>query len=125
MRNSKYRGGRCQKESFTKSKEICRLYDPIQIAYARQLDQRKDIQSFQCNVLLDGIEDEDRKEGQFTTDFLCIRTDETYMVRECVSRKKLMLPRTAKLLDASRDYWLRHGIEDWGIVVEEEHSNDK
>ena len=25
---------------------------------------------------------------------------------------------TAKLLDASRDYWLKHGVTDWGLVVD-------
>jgi hypothetical protein len=32
----------------------------------------------------------------------------------------LMKPLTVKLLDASRDYWLRHGVTDWGVVIDEE-----
>lgn len=27
---------------------------------------------------------------------------------------------TVKLLDASRDYWLSHGVSDWGMVIDEE-----
>ena len=29
-------------------------------------------------------------------------------------------PLTVKLLDASRDYWLRHGVTGWGLVIDEE-----
>ena len=42
------------------------------------------------------------------------------MVRECVFRKFLKKPMTVKLLDASRDYWLNHGVSDWGLVIDEE-----
>ena len=40
------------------------------------------------------------------------------MVRECVYRKVLTKPMTVRLLDASREYWLRHGVSDWAVVVE-------
>ena len=72
------------------------------------------------NVLLENLED-----GEFTTDFLCTKTNGDLMVRECVFRKKLSLPRTCKLLDASRKYWARRGITDWAIVVEEGESADE
>ena len=39
------------------------------------------------------------------------------MVRECVEEKYLM---TVKLLDASRTYWLRLGVQDWGLVIDGE-----
>ena len=42
------------------------------------------------------------------------------MVRECVWRINLQKPSYAKLLDISHNYWLSHGIEDWGIVIEKE-----
>jgi len=42
------------------------------------------------------------------------------MVRECVERKHLTKPLTVKLLQASKDFWLRHGVSDWGIVIEKE-----
>ena len=50
----------------------------------------------------------------------CTKADGDLMVRECVFRKFLMKPLTVKLLDASRDYWLRHGVTDWGVVIDEE-----
>ena len=31
---------------------------------------------------------------------------------------KLSLPRTAKLLAASRVYWNNRGVTDWGVVIE-------
>ena len=37
------------------------------------------------------------------------------MVRECVEEKYLV-----KLLDASRTYWLRLGVQDWGLVIDGE-----
>ena len=42
------------------------------------------------------------------------------MVRECVLRKYLTKPMTVKQLDISREYWIRHGVSDWGLVVDEE-----
>lgn len=31
---------------------------------------------------------------------------------------------TAKLLDASRNFWGRGGVEDWGIVVDKKEDAD-
>ena len=42
------------------------------------------------------------------------------MVRECIQRDKISKPMNIKLLDASRAYWLNHGISDWGIVTNAE-----
>ena len=39
--------------------------------------------------------------GEYTSDFVCTKTDGDLMVRECVFRKFLMKPLTVKLLDAS------------------------
>ncbi|MBQ5952780.1 MAG: hypothetical protein IJL47_01850 [Lachnospiraceae bacterium] len=103
---------RCTKKKFTKCSEVAKLYDKIQIAYADALEEDPDISSFKCNVPL-----EDLEEGDFTTDFVCMKADGDYRVRECVWRKKLTLPRTAKLLDASKKYWLRHGVSDWGKII--------
>lgn len=64
---------------------------------------------------MDGLE-----EGDYTSDFVCMKEDGDLMVRECVERKYLTKPLTAKLLDTSRQYWLRQGVTDWGIVVEKE-----
>ena len=115
MRAKNFKGGKCVKMKLQKCEEVIRTYDNIQTAYAQILDKNENIKSIQCNIPLDSIE-----EGEFTTDFLCEKIDGDFMVRECVFRKKLSLPRTAKLLDISRCYWMKRGIEDWGIVIEEE-----
>ena len=94
---------------------MMRAYSDIQAAYAERLEKGDEVKEFQCNVLLDGLE-----EGEYTSDFLCVKADGDFMVRECVERKFLMKPRTVKLLDASRDYWLRHGVKDWGLVIDAE-----
>ena len=42
------------------------------------------------------------------------------MVREWVEENYLMNPMTVNLLDASRTYWLRLGVQDWGLVIDGE-----
>lgn len=119
MRKKNYKG-RCMKMHMSKSKETVRVYDDLQSAYANILQNDASIQEFQCNVRLDDTE--------YMTDFLCVQTDGAMMVRECVFRKLLTKPMTVKLLDMSRNYWLNHGISDWGIVIDaetEEKCNDK
>ena len=71
------------------------------------------IKEIRCNVLLDGLD-----LGEYTSDFVCVKADGDLMVRECVFRKFLTKPLTVKLLDASRQYWLNHGVSDWGIVID-------
>ena len=117
MRSKNFKGSKCVKMKLQKSEEVVRTFDNIQTAYAQTLDKDENIKSIQCNVLLEGIE-----EGEFTTDFLCTKSDGDLMVRECVFRKKLSLPRTCKLLDFSRDYWTKRGVADWGIVIEKEET---
>lgn len=113
MRKKNYKG-RCTKRMLSKSTEVVRTYDPLQHAYADILQKDENIREIKCNVLLDGL-----KDGEYTSDFVCIKIDGDMMVRECVRRKLLIKPMTIKLLDISRDYWLRHGVVDWGIVVDE------
>lgn len=114
MRKKNFKG-RCEKRLISKCEGVCRTYDVIQSAYADILQADDSISEIRCNVLLDGL-----PEGEYTSDFVCIRTDGEVMVRECVQRKHLMKPMTVKLLDVSREYWLRHGVSDWGLVVDEE-----
>ena len=111
MRKKNYKG-RCEKRILSKCKGVCRTYDDIQFAYAELLQNFEDIREFQCNVELDGLE--------YTTDFLCTTINDDFLVRECVLRKHLSKPMTVKMLDLSREYWLKHGVTDWGIVVNEE-----
>lgn len=106
MRKRNYKE-RCEKRNIPKCKEVCRTYDPIQAAYAERLASDSDVTKFQCNVHMAGLE-----EGEYTSDFVCTKADGTLMVRECVYRKRLTKPMTIKLLDVSRQYWLRHGISD-------------
>jgi hypothetical protein len=107
--------GRCIKISLSKSKEICRTYDSIQGKYAEKLQESPDIQEIRCNVPLEGLE-----EGEYTSDFVCIKTDGDLMVRECLQRDRLTKPMNAKLLNASRNYWLKRGVADWGLVINAE-----
>ena len=114
MRKKNYKG-RCEKRMLVKCTEICRTYDAVQNAYADILASRKDIVEIRCNVLLD-----DFSEGDYTSDFLCVKKTGELLVRECLYRKQIIKPMTAKLLEASRQYWLRHGVTDWGLVIDEE-----
>ena len=106
---------RCTKRKLKKCEEVAKTYDKIQTAYADVLDRDPDVKSIRCNVPLDGED--------YMTDFLCTKQDGDLMVRECVFRSKLSLPRTCKLLDISREFWLKRGVTDWAIVVEKEDSN--
>ena len=60
------------------------------------------VKEFRCQVLLEGLEI-----GEYCSDFVATKMDDELMVRECVYRKHLSKPMTAKLLDASRNYWRR------------------
>lgn len=110
MRKKDYKG-RCEKRSISKCRDVCRTFDPIQRAYADMLQDNTEIMEIRCNVPLDGLE--------YTSDFVCVKIDGELLVRECVNRKFLTKPLTVKLLDESRLYWLRRGVTDWGVVVDE------
>lgn len=114
MRKKNFKG-RCEKRMIGKCAGVCRTYDAIQYAYADLLQASDEIKEIRCNVPLDGLDI-----GEYTSDFVCTKTNGDLMVRECVFRKFLMKPLTVKLLDASREYWLRHGVIDWGLVIDEE-----
>ena len=106
---------RCTKKRLNKSESVVKLYDELQLAYASILEANEEIKEIRCNVPIDSVDGSD-----FTSDFVCVKTNGDIMVRECVYRKKLSLPRTAKLLDASRNYWENHGVLDWGLVIDQE-----
>ncbi|WP_026395835.1 hypothetical protein [Acetobacterium malicum] len=111
MRKKNYKG-RCEKKSILKSNEIFKGYDAVQCAYVDVLSARDDIVEIRCNVPLDDMD--------YTSDFLCFKASGEMLVRECLYRKMITKPMTIKLLEASRQYWLRRGVKDWGIVVNEE-----
>lgn len=104
--------GRCIKKSVNKSKEICRTYNALQLAYLEKLQANEIITEIQCNIPLDG------EIGEYNTDFLCTKSNGDLLVRECVYRKHLLKPLTVKLLEASRIYWLNRGVDDWGLVID-------
>ena len=114
MRRKNYKG-RCEKRVLAKSTEVCRLYDEIQALYANRLQDCEEIKEIRCNILVEGLE-----VGDYTSDFVCVKSNGDLMVRECVYRKFLTKPMTVKLLDASYEYWLKHGVTDWGLVIDEE-----
>ena len=114
MRKKNFKG-RCEKRVIGKCEGVCRTYDAIQSAYADLLQACNEVVEIKCNVLLDGLDI-----VEYTSDFVCVKAGGDMMVRECVFRKLLMKPLTVKLLDTSKDYWLRHGVTDWGLVIDEE-----
>lgn len=114
MRKKGYKG-RCEKKSLSKCKEVCRTYDLLQSKYADMLEESPDIQEIRCNVLLEGL-----TEGEYTSDFVCTKENGDLMVRECVQRNRITKPMNVKLLDASREYWLKRGVADWGLVINAE-----
>lgn len=58
-------------------------------------------------------------EGNYTTDFVLTMGDGESKVFECVRKDALTRPKTAKPLEASRQFWLRRGVTDWGLIVNE------
>ena len=105
---------RCERRTMDKVEGVCRLYNKTQIAYAERLEQNDDVIEILCNVPFESTKE---PLSGYTSDFVCKKTDGTYMVRECVERKKLTWPSVVSLLDASWDYWKKRGVEDWGIVL--------
>ena len=102
MRKKNYKG-RCEKKSVPKCNEIFKAYDAIQNAYVDVLSSRNDIVEIRCNVPLEDMD--------YTSDFLCIKTSGEMLITK---------PMTIKLLEESRQYWLRRGVTDWGLIINEE-----
>ena len=103
------------KKKLSKCNSIFYAYNDLQYKYGEQLDNNKDIAEIKCNVPIDVPE----LEGSFTSDFYCVKTNGEIFVRECVYKEKLLRPQVIKMLDASRNYWLSKGINDWGLVLNE------
>lgn len=114
MRKKNFKG-RCEKRVISKCEGICRMYGEVQAAYADMLQADDAVEEIRCNVPLD-----DLAYREYTSDFVCIKAGGDVMVRECVQRKFLTKPMTIRLLDASKEYWERRGVTDWGIVIDAE-----
>ena len=56
---------------------------------------------------------------EYTTDFVCTKTNQELRVRECVNKSHLTKPLTIKMLDISKEYWTKRGVTDWGLVISE------
>ena len=106
--------GRCIKRKLDKCKEVCRSYSEMQDDYARFLQINDDVKAFSCNVQLT----DDPETESYTSVFVITLADGTLRVRECVYRKHLERPSTARLLDLSKEYWRAKGVSDWGIVID-------
>ncbi|WP_026659825.1 hypothetical protein [Butyrivibrio sp. AC2005] len=107
--------GRAVKRTVPKCKGVCKTYNDIQLKYADSLADNNDIVEFRCNVLIEGLTD-----GDYTSDIVATKKDGEILVRECLYRKYLIKPKTCRLLEQSRQYWLRRGVTDWGVVIEKE-----
>jgi len=112
MRKKNYKG-RCIKRTANKAEGVCRTYDALQFAALDILDKNDEIAEIRCNVVLEGSEWE-----MYTTDFLCKTTSGDWMAFETCYQKLLARPQTMKLLDASRTYWQKRGV-NWGLIVDE------
>ena len=113
MRNRHSRT-KCIKKKLSKCEGTFRAYSPIQFVYGEKLQTDDSVESFICNYPLVDF----TFEGDYSTDFLITKTDGDIIVRECIFRKHLLKPLSIKQLDASRIYWLKRGVEDWGLVID-------
>ena len=118
MKKINYKG-RCEKRKVSKCRDVCRTYSKIQSAMVDMLEKDNEVVTFECNVRLKGVADD-----MYSSDFVIKKRAGSTIVRECVWRFNLNKPSYAKLLDISRNYWLAHGIEDWGIVIEKEVTDE-
>lgn len=114
MRNTKSKV-KCTKISITKSPNVFRAYNDVQLAYVKKLEEDNSVREIRANILIGTL---DGLDGKYSTDFFVIKTNGDVYVRECVYRKYLTKPLTIKMLDASREYWLAKGVEDWGVVID-------
>lgn len=111
---------RTTKRKRTKCKGVCRTYSAVQYAFADILEQDPSVISFECNVLLSDFE----IEGEYTTDFIITNESGELAIRECVLWDFIGKPKNVKLMDASRRYWNRRGVTDWGIVTNAKAGSD-
>ena len=108
---------RCEKRQMSKCKGVVKTYNDLQYAFANILEKDATIKEFVCNYPLSDFPITD---GKYTTDFYCTTTEGEVIVYECCFRKHITKPLTAKLLDESRNYWLKRGV-DWRLVIDAEN----
>ena len=120
---------RCTKIRLAKCKELCKAYDKIQEAHARELSIHPMVEEFSMNVPLDfeGTELPAGKQPpteEHTTDFVIRRKDGAMAIREAVFQRQLERSGVVELLQLSKAYWAAKGIADWKIVAEEGDSDE-
>lgn len=113
MKKKNYKGTACTKRTMEKGKGIIKTYNRLEYVFADLLSEDPEVEEFQTCFPLDGCE-----EGEYASDFFGRKVDGSYFVRECVYWKHIFKPMTGKLLDISRNYWLRRGVTDWGIIMD-------
>jgi len=113
VRKKNYKG-RCEKRSVPKCEGICKTYDDIQKQMVDNLSEDETVKEIRCNAPID--------RSEYTSDIVCTMEDDTIVVYECCSRNLLKRPSNAKLLQQSREYWLKHGVKekDWRLAVDAE-----
>lgn len=113
IRKKNYKG-RCEKRAVAKCEGICKTFDGLQGRMVDILSTDDSVKNIRCNVLMEGTD--------YTSDIVCMMENDTVVIYECCCRNLLNRPTTAKLLQQSREYWLKHGVkeEDWRLVVDAE-----
>ena len=69
--------GRCLKKQLSKCEGVCRTFSVLADAYAEALENNEEIEQIRCNVLMEGL-----TLGDYTTDFVCKKTNGDLLVRE-------------------------------------------
>ena len=119
MRNSKNKEKVVKRQLSKCADPVCRTYSPIQTAYAEMLEKDESVKEFRCNL---SLPDFPLTDGSYTSDFLITLEDGELVVAECCRRDYVTRPMHIRLLDASREYWLRRGVkpENWRLIINEE-----
>lgn len=117
MRKKNFKG-KCEKRSLPKFPQGCRTFDDVQYEAANYLIDQEDIVEIACNVPLDGECEE------YMSDFVCKKENGDLAIYECERRDYLTKPMSAKLLEMSRQYWLKRGVNDFNIIVEERRGEE-
>ena len=103
---------KCEKRKLEKVEGVCKTYGELMYKGADHLVSTSEVEMIKVNVPIKN------PSGDYTTDFYCEMRDGTVKVFECVERNKISLTckKMIRLLDESRNYWLRRGAK-WGIIT--------
>ena len=102
------------KGKLNKKKGVFVAFNQLQFKYGQLLDKDDEIVEIQANYSLKDFS----LGSNYTSDFVCKKTNGELKIRECIYRKNIMKPSVIKLLDEVRNYWLSRGVDDWGIVID-------